>query len=197
MEETFAPLEDQVQRIRALCERRASGSVVLLSDDNRMAQVHLRDGEIVFVLCRGRRGLAALEQLRGLRNVRLRLDGVVDFGIGPEMPPTPAILDYLDGQAAALPSAAGAMVAPPPTAAPAFAPRQAPAEPGGIKPAVQDGLRHLLARYIGPMAEIVFPEHSAAAQDARALVLSLLSEIDEPDQVARFKAEAEALVAAS
>ncbi|UUZ55037.1 hypothetical protein LP419_03825 [Massilia sp. H-1] len=41
--------------------------MMLVSDDNRMAQIHLLGGRIIFILCRGRRGRDGLGIMRTMQ----------------------------------------------------------------------------------------------------------------------------------
>ncbi len=68
------PFQGIVDYLRQLCAQGRSGTVFLVSDDNRMAQVRLDNGQIASLLCRNRRGLEALGILRGMRHARLRFD---------------------------------------------------------------------------------------------------------------------------
>jgi pentatricopeptide repeat protein len=83
----FLPFAELVPRIAALSAERYTGAVLLVSDDNRMGQLHLLAGQIVHVLCRGRRGSDALVLMRTMRRARLSLDRATPGpGAGPGMP---------------------------------------------------------------------------------------------------------------
>jgi hypothetical protein len=75
----FTPFPSLLEQIAKLCGQRQTGTVMLVSDDNRMGQIHLRAGEIVFVMCRGRRGRDALGNMRTMQAARLSfIAGAVD-----------------------------------------------------------------------------------------------------------------------
>ncbi|UUZ53747.1 hypothetical protein LP419_34840 [Massilia sp. H-1] len=47
------PFRRIIEMVREFCTQRRTGTVFIVSDDNRMAQVHLESGNIVALLCRG------------------------------------------------------------------------------------------------------------------------------------------------
>ena len=194
-----------MEQVAQLCAQRQTGTVMLVSDDNRMAQVHLRNGEIVFVMCRGRRGRDALGIMRTMAAARLTfVAGVVDSNEAIDWP-TKVVLDYLSGQSEDLPGGDGvstpasrpsvaALAAAAPRPAPAAGAASAPAVArpsagAGVNAATKALLEKVMLTYIGPMAQIVCGDHFANATDARALTLALATEIPGKPQQAKFKAE--------
>jgi len=114
----FVPFPDLVVQIAGMCGQGLSGTVLLVSDDNRLAQIHLHEGQIVFVMCRGRRGRDALGIMRTMRSARLSVDGMAAVngdGVGLS---TDAILAFLGGALEHLPDAPGPAGSPRPTQAP-------------------------------------------------------------------------------
>lgn len=182
----YVPFPELVARIGRMCGQGLSGTVLLVSDDNRMAQLHLHAGQIVFVMCRGRRGRDALGIMRTMRSARLSVDGmaaVSGTGVGLA---TDAILAYLGGALDQLPDAQAA-----------GSPQARAAAPAGfLTPPIRLACQQALTRYIGPMAEIVADEHFASAPDARALALALAAEIPDREQGTRFMAELAQLLGA-
>jgi hypothetical protein len=162
-----------VEYLRQLCAQGRSGTVFLVSDDNRMAQVRLDKGQIASMLCRNRRGIEALGILRGMANARLRFDE--NFLVKDEHDhlSTEAIFDALQGSTAGAPAAA------------------APAGAGALllTPAARSTIQRVMTQYIGPMAEIVCDDHVAVAGNMRALVQLLAGEISAPAQAAKFCAD--------
>jgi hypothetical protein len=169
-----------VDYLRQLCAQGRSGTVFLVSDDNRMAQVRLDKGQIASLLCRNRRGIEALGILRGMANARLRFDE--NFLVKDEHDhlSTEAIFDALQGSTAGAPAAAA-------HAAPAAA--SAGAGPLVLTPAARSTIQRVMTQYIGPMAEIVCDDHVAVAGNMRALVQLLAGEISAPAQAAKFCAD--------
>ena len=121
----FTPFPSLMEQIAILCGQRQTGTVMLVSDDNRMGQLHLRAGEIVFVMCRGRRGRDALGIMRSMQAARLSfVAGAVDAAEAIEWA-SKTVLDYLSGLLPDLPRqgdvSTGAQPAAAATAAPAAA----------------------------------------------------------------------------
>jgi len=196
----FTPFVQLLDRIAGFCAQGETATIMLVSDDNRMAQIHLDGGRIVFVLCRGRRGRDGLDILRTMQNARLSMDRP-SVGSNEPLPwSTEAILDYLYGSIADLPEAGspastllpGVARRPAPAAAPAAAPAPAPAAKAS-KPGLTDAQRTIfentLATYIGPMAAIVCGDYFDEATDLRVLTQKLAGEIPNADQAAKFKAD--------
>ena len=176
-----------VEQLRQFCAERLTGTVFIVSDDNRMAQVQLDAGNIVMLLCRGRRGREALATMRTMLHARLRFDASVVAAPDAERLDTGEVIDQLgmgkdraDGEDQRREAAPQAARVPP--AADAVTPEQAAR------------LERLLVQYIGPMAQIVCAEHVAGARDLRSLVLALAGDIPDKRQADAFQAAAGALL---
>lgn len=176
----YVPFADLVMQIGRMCGQGLSGTVLLVSDDNRMAQVQLHAGRIVFVMCRGRRGRDALAIMRTMRSARLSVDGSAAVSVGGVSMSTDAILAYLAGTLEQFPDA-------PAHGAPHTAVAAAAAD--FLTPQIRLACQRTLTRYIGPMAEIVAAEHFDSAPDAHALALALASEVPGREQAAAFMAD--------
>jgi len=190
----FTPFVELLDKIAGFCAQGDTATIMLVSDDNRMAQIHLDNGRIVFVLCRGRRGRDGLDILRTIQRARMSLDRP-SVGNNEPLPwSTEAILDYLYGSITELPEGSSpastllAGVARRPAAAP-----EAPSSKPASKPALTEEQRRIfettLATYIGPMAAIVCGDYFDEISDVRMLALKLAGEIPNADQAAKFKAE--------
>ncbi len=181
----FMPFIDVVDQIAGFCAQRVSGTALVISDDNRMAQVHLQGGKIVFILCRGRRGRDGLAIMRTMKNARLTLDkaGVVNAD-GLDWP-TEIVLGYLDGTLDDLPGT-GVLGGASPRADTAVA---RPVATPGLTADIKATLQRCLVKYVGPMAEIVCSDHFDGATDVRAVVTALAKEIPNDDQAAKFKVD--------
>lgn len=195
----FTPFPSLMVQIATLCGQRQTGTVMLVSDDNRMGQIHLRAGEIVFVMCRGRRGRDALGIMRTMQAARLSfVAGSVDAAEAIQWA-SKTVLDYLNGLLPDLPGQGdAAAVAPPVAASAAFAARPVAAAPApapqpaaavDLTPATKAVFEKVMLTYIGPMAQIVCSDHFANATDARALMAALATEIPGAANQAKFKAE--------
>jgi hypothetical protein len=192
----FTPFPSLLEQIAKLCGQRQTGTVMLVSDDNRMGQIHLRAGEIVFVMCRGRRGRDALGNMRTMQAARLSfIAGAVDAAEAIEWA-SKTVLDYLNGLLPDLPGQADAGAATQPASARAPAAAAAPApiqrQPAAavdVTPATKALFEKVMLTYIGPMAQIVCADHFATNTGVRALTLALANEIPGAAQQARFRAE--------
>jgi hypothetical protein len=174
-----------VDYLKQLCAQGRSGTLFLVSDDNRMAQVRLDKGQIASLLCRNRRGLEALGVLRNMQHARLRFDESFMAKDENDNLSTQAIFDSLfnaAGGAADAPSGA-APAAPARPAAPAKAPALL------LTPHVKATIQRVMTQYIGPMAEIICDDHFDAAGNMHALVQLLAGEISAPEQAAKFRAD--------
>jgi hypothetical protein len=167
-----------VDYLKQLCAQGRSGTVFLVSDDNRMAQVRLDKGQIASLLCRNRRGIEALGILRSMANARLRFDESFLVKDENDNLSTQAIFDALGGAETASPAAAT-----PRPAAPASVPALA------LTPAVRATIQRVMTQYIGPMAEIICDDHFDAAGNMQALLQLLADEISAPAQAAKFRAD--------
>lgn len=200
----FTPFVQLLDQIAGFCAQGHTATIMLVSDDNRMAQIHLDGGRIVFVLCRGRRGRDGLDILRTMQRARLSVDRPSAGNNEPLPWSTEAILDYLYGSISDLPAAGspastllpGVARRPGPAPAPASGPAPAPAaaQPAaGGQPGLTDAQRSIfentLATYIGPMAAIVCGDYFDDASDLRVLTQKLAGEIPNAEQAAKFKAD--------
>lgn len=194
----FTPFPSLMEQIASLCGQRQTGTVMLVSDDNRMGQIHLRAGEIVFVMCRGRRGRDALGIMRTMQAARLSfVAGGVDAAEAIEWA-SKTVLDYLKGLLPDLPGQGDGAAPAQPGSAAAFAARPvAPVAGAGpqsatavdLTPATLAMFEKVMLTYIGPMAQIVCGDHFSTATDARALTQLLATEIPGAANQARFKDE--------
>lgn len=178
------PFRRIIEMVREFCTQRRTGTVFIVSDDNRMAQVHLESGNIVALLCRGRHGQEAVAGMRTMQAGRLRFDDNYLTASDAERFDTNAVLDLLGGGVAA-----GTRAAERAAPSPAPAPAPAPAA-GAIAPAQAAALEQILVQYVGPMAEILCADHVAQAANLPALIAVLADEIPDKAQASRFAREA-------
>jgi hypothetical protein len=174
------PFQRIVGYLKDLCAQGRSGTLFLVSDDNRMAQVRLDNGQIASLLCRNRRGLEALGILRDMQHARLRFDESFMAKGENDNLSTQAIFDSLTGAAGDAPAA---------PAAPIQAAVPAGSQAFKLTPDTKVVIQRVMTQYIGPMAEIICDDHFDAAGNMHALVQLLADEISAPEQAARFRAE--------
>ncbi|MDB5948665.1 MAG: hypothetical protein JWR65_520 [Massilia sp.] len=185
------PFQGIVDYLKQLCAQGRSGTVFLVSDDNRMAQVRLDNGQIASLLCRNLRGLEAVGILRGMRHARLRFDESFMAKGENDHLSNHAIFEQLfaEGPAtpAATPAASAGRAAPAVPATAAAAADPAPALL--LTPHVKATIERVMTQYIGPMAQIICEDHFDAAGNMHALVQLLAGEISAPQQAAKFRLE--------
>lgn len=172
--EGFAPFPRIVEHVKELCAQGRTGTLFLVSEDNRMALMRFEAGAIVTIVHRNRRGLEALAAVCEIKSAKLRFDVASVAPIDTHDLATKDILDHLEKVARQMPS---------PAASPDI-PR-----PASFSPEVKLAVQKIMMKYVGPMAEIVCDEHFSVATDARMLARLLAGEIPNPEQSARFLAE--------
>jgi hypothetical protein len=187
-QQDMIPFRRIVEMVREFCTQRRTGTVFIVSDDNRMAQVHLESGNIVALLCRGRRGQEALAGMRTMQAARLRFDDNYLTADSAEHFNTSEVLEALTGGVPAR-SRAVERVAPP-----AAKPAPAQTGPGTVTPAQAATLERILVQYIGPMGEIVCADHVAQAGNVKALIELLAEEVPDKAKAAQFANEASRLL---
>lgn len=169
-----------VEQIRQLCTQLRTGTVFLVSDQNRMVQVHLDGGEIAFLMHRNRRGQEALQVIAGMRQARLRFDEAYVTRTEKDNLSTRDVLDFLNAAAQDAPA--------PDHAATAITCRTMP-RANALNREHMAVIQAILVKYIGPMAEIVCAEHFAQATDLHSVVVALAGEIPVADHASRFSVE--------
>ncbi|HEY0064952.1 MAG TPA: hypothetical protein VGC21_22730 [Telluria sp.] len=185
-QQDLIPFRRIVEMVREFCTQRRTGTVFIVSDDNRMAQVHLESGNIVALLCRGRHGQEAVAGMRTMQAGRLRFDDNYLTASDSERFDTNEVLASLWAGAAAV------------AAAPAPAPAPASSGPtGAVTPIQAATLQRILIQYIGPMGEIVCADHLAQAGNLKALVAVLADEVPDKAQAAQFTREANRMLGLS
>jgi hypothetical protein len=119
-----------VEHLKQLCAQGRSGTLFLVSDDNRMAQVRLDKGQIASLLCRNRRGLDALGIMRSMQNARVRFDDTFMAKGESDNLSNQAIFDDLFSGAAGTAAGAAPPPAPPPPPPPPPPPARGEHQPG-------------------------------------------------------------------
>lgn len=170
-----------VEQLRQFCIQRRTGTAFIVSDDNRMAQVHLDSGNIVMLLCRGTRGAEALAAMRTMLRASLRFDD--NYVAKPDNLTTSGVsLADLLADPTPLRARTPVVAGPQP-----LRPRPAPAD---FARADLLKLERMLAGHIGPIATIVCAEHASEASNLRELVMALAADIPDRKQAADFRLEA-------
>ena len=162
-----------VDQLRDLCHARSSGIVFLTSEDNRMAQVHVNAGHVVAVVCRNQRGFAAIQLMRDIHCAHMRFDQSHIPPANSDALLTEVFFDYLSAVHPELST-----------------PAEAHASGAALTADVKATLQKLLAKFIGPMAELICLDHFATASDARGAIEALAKEIPSPEDAGKFRADA-------
>ena len=184
-----------VKELSALCAARRTGTMFIATTDNQSARIGLREGAIVSVVFRTRRGLEAADQLRKITGGRVSFsETIVDRVGSDDLPPTSALLALLAGEASPLTPSQPA--AAPPSAPRPAPPLAAPAAPAAVHAALsraQSTIEAELTEFVGPIASVLCREHIARAAragppfDWAALVDAIAREIGDRAKEERFK----------
>lgn len=175
-EDGFVSRRELVEQLRALCARRLTGMVFLVTDDNRMLQMRLEHGEIVQVTHRNRRGLEALAAVSGVGRGRLRFDESSIASAARDELTTKTVFDALAAETAA------------------SRPVESPAGSFALPAEMQSTIQSVMVRYVGPMAEFICREQFEHARDIPSLVRSLAAEIPSTDRATKFRTEVAAIL---
>src|SRR5262245_32625409 len=122
-------LADLARELGSLCAARRTGTLFIATTDNQSARVGIRDGQIVSLVFRNRRGLEAMEHIRKIAGGRFNFSDTVVDRIAPgDLPTTANLLGLLAGHTPASPPAKLAAPtvdapSPPPRASSAPAPQ--------------------------------------------------------------------------
>jgi hypothetical protein len=187
-----------VKELGGLCAAQRTGTMFIATTDNQSARIGLREGAIVSMVFRTRRGLEAADHLRKITGGRFSFsETIVDRVASEDLPSTSALLALLAGEASPLPPiqpAAAPLSAPrpaPPPAAPA-----APAAVRAVLSRAQSTIEAELMEFVGPIASVLCREHIARAASAGppfdwpALVDAIAREIGDRAKEERFKQQA-------
>jgi len=183
------PYRQLLTALGALCSAKRTGTMFIATTDNQSARIGLREGEIVSLVFRTRRGLEALDHIRKITAGRFSFsDEVVDRVSSTDLPYTADLLAPLSGDDSPPPLAAPAAAAPR-TAAPVFAQPVA----GSPLANAQAVIEAELTEIVGPIAPLLCREHIARAVaagppwDFPALVEAVSREIGDRVTEDRFK----------
>lgn len=186
------PYAELVRELGMLCSAKRTGTMFIATTDNQSARIGLRQGEIVSIVFRTRRGLEAIDHIRRITAGRFSFsETIVDRGSAADLPDTPDLLARLSGGEERPPAM---VTAPPPRAvAPARATAPAVAPPVAPLARVQVVIEAELTEFVGPIAPLLCREHLARAAaagapwDFSALVEAVAHEIGDRAKEDRFK----------
>lgn len=172
------------QLLADLVTKKRTGTILGKTDSNHSVMIGVRDGDIAYLICAGKRGRSAIPEIRKITALTVRLEDSATLLGGRDMPSTAEIMLVLRPWAS--PEAvSGVSAAPDP-----HAPHQ---EADGPK------LCDLLSQFLGPIAPVLC---SDAIRDAGGLtdearrqqvILTLAQEIEDEAEAAQFIDRARAL----
>ena len=181
---------DLARELGTLCTARRTGTLFIATTDNQSARIGIRDGEIVSLVFRNRRGLETIEHIRKIAGGRFNFSDTVVDRIAPgDLPATADLLGLLAGRTPT-PPPVKAIVSP--VEAPSPPPRTSSA-PAPQLARVQAAIEAELTEFVGPIAPLLCREHLARATaagsplDVAALVDSVAREIGDRAKAERFR----------
>ena len=165
------------QLLSDLVAKKRTHTLLGRTDTNHSVMIGIRGGEIVSLICAGKRGRSAIPVLRNVSTMTFRLDDAVSQTSATDLPSTSEILGALR------PSAEFQDIVEHPAARGGFA---SDGQGDGPK------LCELLSRFVGPIAPVMCSETIRAAgglgDDAQKqrVILTLAKEIDNEAEAAQF-----------
>jgi len=176
MSQEYIPFSEIVAEIAKLCKQKASGTLFVVTSDNRSAQMMLDKGEIVYIFFSSKRGEEALQLMSTIHQARYRFQegGVVARRM--PLPPTQTVLQSLIHGSSE------------PFAAVSDNKQPQRGSNGGTLSAEQKKvLETCLADCIGPMAAIICEDYFNSASDLQTVIEALSGEIPSAGQVQKFR----------
>ena len=177
MTQDYTPYAEIILEIGRLCKQKKTGTLFIVTPDNRSAQIKLEEGEIVFVFFSSKRGQEALDLMSTIHDGRYRFQEGGGVSRRMQLPPTSNILEALRA------SGLGQSSSP--------VRQQHIGEEGlignGLSPKEKNVLENCLADCIGPMATIICEDHFGSSSDLKATIDALAGEIPSPEQVKKFR----------
>ncbi len=172
MTQDFIPFSKIVVEIERLSKQKATGTLFIVTQDNRSAQMMLDNGEIVYLLFSSKRGQDALELMKTMNFGRFRFQEGGALSRRMPLPPTEMILKTLS-------NGSGIVQERPPVVR--------STEGTGLSTEQKSILESCLADCIGPMASIICEDHCSSASNLQAAVDALAEEIAASGQAKRFR----------
>ncbi|NJN45299.1 MAG: DUF4388 domain-containing protein [Candidatus Competibacteraceae bacterium] len=172
------PFAQLVGELRQLCREQSTGMAFITTDDHKLAQVSLENGNIVYLFFNKQRGEDALQALRQVTGGHLRFTPGTIPTFRSELPPAEQVLDFLQPQGAgdSQPSVASAEI---PTPQPTIA--------SVLTEQEKSILQEELTEFVGPMAVIVCQEHLQTATDLNTAIDRLSRDLPDSSQAERFR----------
>ena len=172
---------DFIQTLRRLCDGVETGTLFLLTKENRQVRIGIEQGRITALSMLPFKGLAAVQALTTASITSVRFQAQMVSPGRDELPGTATILSLLSAGGGPEPAAA-------PTPAPASAPAVAPTEGGDtdagwsppkLSAEVLAIVEHEMAEYLGPIASLLIEEQAGKFVSAESLINALLPNFSE------------------
>lgn len=175
MTQEYIPFSEIVSEIAKLCKQKATGTLFVVTSDNRSAQMMLDKGEIVYIFFSSKRGEEALQLMSTIHQARYRFQegGVVARRM--PLPPTQAVIQSL------IHGSSG------PFAAASDKQPQKASNGSALSAEQKKVLETCLADCIGPMAAIICEDYFNSASDLQTVIEALSGEIPSAGQVQKFR----------
>ena len=102
-EGAYLPMSELLEELRRLCADRASGTVFIATPENRSARIVLREGRIVGLNYRAKRGMGSVQMIREMVSGRIGFTQGLAQPVGgdQDLPATPVLLGLLEGRSSA------------------------------------------------------------------------------------------------
>jgi hypothetical protein len=175
MTQEYIPFSEIVSEIAKLCKQKATGTLFVVTSDNRSAQMMLDKGEIVYIFFSSKRGEEALQLMSTIHHARYRFQegGVVARRM--PLPATQAVIQSLiNGSSESF-------------AATSDKQPQKASNGSTLSAEQKKVLETCLADCIGPMAAIICEDYFNSASDLQTVIEALSGEIPSAGQVQKFR----------
>lgn len=164
--------------LQRLCSDGESGTLFLLTRENRQVRIGIEQGRITALSMLPFKGLAAIQALMLTTITSVRFQSQMVSPGRDELPGTETILNLLSAGGEAAPAAASAASSAAAAPAPASAAASADAAGSWSPPKLSDEVlrivEHEMAEYLGPIASLLVEEQAGKFVSAESLINALL-----------------------
>lgn len=165
------------QLLAEFVARQRTGTILGKTDTNHSVMIGVRGGEIVSLICAGKRGRSAISAIREISALTVRIEDNAGLPGGPEMPATPEIMLALRPWAS-----------PEAISGPSASTDRSASHQGGNGPQLCD----LFSQFVGPIAPVLCADAIRTAgglnDEARKqqVILTLAQEIEDEGEATQF-----------
>jgi hypothetical protein len=174
MTQEYVAFSKILSEIKTLYREKATGTIYLVTPDNRSAQLMLNSGEIVYVLFAGKRGQDAIYLLSLVSEARFRFQQGGSISRYMELPETKRIIEIFEkGEIEHTPSLKIT--------------KNEAQKSSGLSAEQKDVVESCLAECIGPMATIICEDCLGSVRDLSTAIEMLSKELPSQNQVDKFR----------